>query len=246
MLFFKNFRKKTVPIGELGIVEDNHCHLLPGVDDGVQEMDETLAILGDMADFGIRTVRLTPHINPEIFPSDEESTLRNYYSLIGRLPQEIRDRLEVRLGAEYMVTPEFHQRDPKELLQFRDGKVLIEMSYYYPSLNIKEAVFNITSSGLKPVIAHPERYLYCAGNLKEYDVLHDLGCDFQLNLLSLGGAYGPDSVLIMKYLMKRGFYACVGTDTHTRAHFKKISHLELPSDLADGVKEILRRQEQTD
>lgn len=235
------FRHKQVPLSSLPVTVDCHCHLLPGVDDGAQKLEESIEILQRMVDFGIRKVTLTPHINPEIFRNDETSMLDSYFSFFAKVPESIKEKLLILIGAEYMVVPGFETRDPREMLKLTDGKVLIEMSYYFPSNNIEDAAFNITSSGLTPVIAHPERYLYFAGDLKKLDALHDIGCEFQLNLLSTGGAYGKGSVRIMKYLMKRGWYTHVGSDTHTLAHFNKISSLKIDREIADGVAAILEK-----
>jgi len=238
-MFF--FRHKTIALADLGIQADNHCHLLPGVDDGVQTPEESIQILRDMADFGIKRITLTPHINPEIFKSDENSTIESYAAFFAKIPQDVRDRVDITIGAEYMVGHGFQERDVRNLLKFREGKILIEMSYYYPSNNMAEAVFNITSSGMVPVVAHPERYLYYADDLKQFDTLHDLGCEFQLNLLSTGGVYGKGSIRIMEYLMKNDWYTHIGTDTHTRTHFQKISKQELDPKIADGVRRILEK-----
>lgn len=235
------FRHKQVPLSSLPVTVDSHCHLLPGVDDGVQKLEESIEILQEMVNFGIRKVTLTPHINPEIFRNDENSLLDSYFSFFSKVPENIREKILILIGAEYMVVPGFETRDPRGMLKFAEGKVLIEMSYYFPSNNIEEAAFNITSSGLTPVIAHPERYLYFADNLKRFDALHEIGCEFQLNLLSTGGAYGKGSMRIMKYLMKNDWYTHVGSDTHTLAHFRKISGLEIDREIADGVLGILEK-----
>lgn len=237
------FRRKKIPLSSLPFTFDCHCHLLPGVDDGSQHAEESIDILRMMAASGVRKVTLTPHINPDIFKSDELSTIDRYFNFYGRIPKEIKEAITITIGAEYMVIPGFEEKDPLNMLKFTEGKILIEMSYYFPSNNIGDAIFRITSSGMTPVIAHPERYIYHADDLEQFDALHDLGCEFQLNLLSTGGAYGEGSMKIMKYLMKKDWYTYVGSDTHTLAHFRKIMSLDIDRDIADNVAAILQKNQ---
>ena len=84
---------------------DCHCHLLPGVDDGSQHTEESISILRMMAEKGIKRVTLTPHINPDIFRSDELSTIDNYFNFYGKIPKEIKEAVQITIGAEYMVIP---------------------------------------------------------------------------------------------------------------------------------------------
>jgi len=102
------------------------------------------------------------------------------------------------------------------------------MSYMYESKNMSQAIFNIVMAGLTPVIAHPERYLYLATNVTQFDIWHDMGARFQLNLLSLRGTYGPASIRIMEHLLRHNLYDMAGTDTHTVDHFHSIAAMKYP------------------
>lgn len=238
---FDFLKRHTAQFSQLGVTTDWHCHLLAGVDDGVQTIEDSAKILGLMRDAGIRKVVHTPHINPEIFPENREFFLREKYErYLNRMPACALEGLELRLGGEYMVTDGFEKRDMSELFQIEPGKVLIEMSYMYPSATIREAVFNICMEGLTPVIAHPERYLYYAGRLEVFDELLEMGAKFQLNLLSLDGCYGRPSVRILEYLLKKHMYSYVGTDTHTVSHFERISRLEFKPDYLTLLKEQVK------
>jgi len=238
---FGLFKKKTVPFGSLGVTVDWHNHLLAGVDDGVREIEQSEIILKSMREVGIRTVVHTPHFNPEIFPDNTETSIKVAFErYLGALSAEAREGLDIRLAGEYMVVNGFEQRDMTELLQIEPGKVLIEMSYMYPSATIEDTVFNIRMAGLTPVIAHPERYLYYAGSLEHFERLYDMGAQFQLNLLSLSGTYGPASIHILEYLLSNGMYSYVGTDTHTPQHFRHITGSEIPEKYFSMLKPICR------
>lgn len=234
---FSLFHKKKARFSQLGVTTDWHCHLLAGVDDGVREAAHSAQILRDMREAGITTVVHTPHFNSEIFPDNTEKSIKSAFeSYVSALPDDCKEGMNLRLAGEYMVTNGFESRDMKELFQFAPGKVLIEMSYMYPSVTMEQTIFNMCVAGLTPVIAHPERYLYYAKNLEQFDRFHDMGAQFQLNLLSLSGVYGSQSIRIMEYLLKKRWYAHVGTDTHAVSHFRLISNLEFDADYLPLVK----------
>lgn len=236
---FGLFNKKMAGFGQLGVDTDWHCHLLPGVDDGVQNLSDSAQILLSMKKKGITKIVHTPHFNAEIFPGNTEQKIkREFKKYIEALPEECKEGMDLRLGGEYMILNGFEDRKIKNLLQIDDGKVLIEMSYMYPSANIEESIFSIVMAGLTPVIAHPERYLYYAGKLETFDRFHDMGAEFQLNLLSLTGCYGPASVHILEYILKKEMYSYVGTDTHTPHHFSSISNMEIPQKYIEALSYI--------
>lgn len=228
MLFFN----KKHSFEELNFRKDCHCHLLPGVDDGIKTLDDSVKVLESMIESGIQDVVLTPHIYKELFPNNTEASLRvNFENFMNFLPISLKGKIRISLGGEYMVEEGFEHRNPKDFLQFEPGKVLIEMSYFYISHNIEESIFAVSMAGLTPVIAHPERYLYLSRSLETFERYHDMGAEFQLNLLSLSGCYGPESVRILDYLLKKGHYSYMGTDTHSVSHFNNITEIKFSEKL---------------
>lgn len=236
---FNLFRKKA-GFDALEFAHDYHCHVLPGVDDGSKSVEESLGILREMVAMGFKSVVLTPHLNPDVYPLSNESIIRlRYEDFIKSLPSDITSAIEISLGAEYMVTQGFEDRDSAELLQFIPGKVLIEMSYMYPSKNMEQTIFNLGMAGLKPVIAHPERYLYYAHNVSVFERLHDMGAEYQMNAFSLCGAYGRESMTILDYILGKGWYSYISTDTHSVAHLKRLQDMSFDASLLESCKKIL-------
>ena len=136
--------------------------------------------------------------------------------------------VDARLAAEYLVVKDFETRAcSKDLLTYSDGSILIEMSYYFRSENLEEAIFALNTEGHRPVLAHPERYLYMADSLHDFDRLKDMGCRFQMNRLSLSGIYGGESLKIMDYLLSRGMYDFMATDLHTLSQLDSLSELSV-------------------
>ena len=211
---------------------DIHNHLLPGVDDGFRNAEDSLEAIKRMAQEGCKQIVFTPHMNPDVYPDETEAHIRQVYKdFSARIPAEW--GVETRLAAEYMVVKDFENRAAdKELLTYSDGSILIEMSYYFKSENIEEAIFALNTEGHRPVLAHPERYLYMADNLGEFDRLRDMGCRFQMNRLSLTGIYGGESLKIMDYLLSRGMYDFMATDLHTLSQLDKLADIKVRNKIA--------------
>lgn len=203
---------------------DIHNHLLPGVDDGFRHSSDSLQAMEKMAGNGVKKFVFTPHMNPDVYPDMGEEDFRKVYAgFVSRIPAEW--GVETALAAEYMCVNGFDRRvseDSGSLLLHGQSSLLIEMSYYYRSDNLENAVFELNMAGITPILAHPERYLYMADCLSDFERLKDMGCQFQLNLMSLTGSYGPVSMRILEFLLKKGWYNFAATDLHTTGQLDKI------------------------
>lgn len=203
---------------------DIHNHILPALDDGFQCVEDSLEAVRVMAFNGCRELIFTPHINPDMFPDTTESVCREAYGAFSvMIPKEW--NVATHLAAEYMVGPGFENRvgrDAGALLSFPDGSVLIEMSCLERSRNLEQAVFELNLAGQKPILAHPERYLYMSECLNDFDRIVEMGCELQMSMSSLTGAYGPGSMRILNYLLKRKLYAHIATDLHSLSQLSDI------------------------
>ena len=202
---------------------DIHNHLLPGVDDGFQSEGDSLEAISLMSAGGMGQFVFTPHLNPEVYPDSDEEFLRvRYNEFHSKIPSEW--GVTTHLAAEYMIVPGFENRIDHQdtLLRQPGGELLIEMSYLYRSNNLEETVFRLNLNGIRPILAHPERYLYMSGELKDFERLRDMGCALQLNLMSLTGCYGEESRSIMYYLLENNFYDFCATDLHGLGQLKQI------------------------
>lgn len=190
---------------------DRHCHLLPGVDDGVQKMDETLAILADYEKWGFREVWLTPHIMEDI--PNTTAKLRERYA---ELQEAYHGSIKLHLSAENMLDNLFVERlENDDLLPYgKDGKeLLVETSYAQAPIGMMDMIDAIIKKGYKPVLAHPERYMYMGND--RYMKLKQMGIKFQMNVTSYVGAYGPVAAEKAHYLYQNGYYSYFGTDCHS-------------------------------
>ena len=272
------FSKKRT-IAQSGILvgcTDHHSHILPGVDDGVESMDEALRILATYEAAGVKELWLTPHIMEDI-PNTPDKLRARFAELTARYKGSI----TLHLAAEYMIdnhlrsllmnchsvtnncpsfkrgtsnagsiaegvkdnnnSPSFNEGqrggalhgkrakeaalchfEPKgeisttkeELLPIgtKGNHLLVETSYFNPPMRLHETLRQIKAIGYHPLLAHPERYMYM--DEEEYIRLHQEGVKFQLNLPSICGGYGNTVKKRAQWLLKKGLYDVIGSDTH--------------------------------
>lgn len=215
--WFESQRADLVTSGLLEGITDFHCHLLPGVDDGVRTMEESLEILAEYEKSGIREVWLTPHVMEDI-PNTTESLRKRF----AELQQAYTGDLTLHLAAEYMLDRLFSERfEENDLLTIGNdcNGLLVETSYYNPPMDFSETLKKIRKKGFHPVLAHPERYRYM--DKKVYLKLKTMGVKFQMNLFSLTRAYGEDALRKCRMLLAEGMYDLAGTDTHNLAMFSR-------------------------
>jgi len=196
------------------IFTELHSHLLPGIDDGVQTLEESILVLKKFEELGYKKVITTPHIMGDLYKNDSH----NIIPLLNKVKQSLKDEgiaIELCAAAEYMVDDGFQAKiDKKELLYFGNKYVLIEMPFMEPAPNLKEVLFALRVNGYKPVLAHPERYVYYGYNKKHYEELWDAEVLFQLNINSLVGFYSPQVQKVAEYLVDQKMVSLVGSDTH--------------------------------
>lgn len=212
-LFSRIFGKKSVGDFSFQDATDWHSHILPGVDDGVATMEQSLAILKDYEATGLRKLWLTPHIMEDV-PNTPES-LRSRFA---ELQEAYNGPIELKLAAENMLDELFIERmQANSFMPIGDNgeMLLVETSYFTPPSNFEALLDEIKRKGFFPLLAHPERYRYL--EFKDYLRLHEKGIRFQLNILSLQGFYGPTACDKAKKLLKKGLYFCAGSDLHNHS-----------------------------
>lgn len=205
---------------------DMHSHLLPGLDDGVATLQDAVSFIQQLHELGYQKLITTPHVLSGLYPNSPETILPKLNELKQALQQQ-NIPVQIEAAAEYMVDADFETyiQSGKPLLTFGENNILIEMSYVSPSTNIEQVIFNLRMKGLQPVLAHPERYNYYHRNFEKYERLKDLGCIFQVNLLSLSGYYGKMVKITAEKLMKNNMIQLAGTDLHHQRHIDALKQL---------------------
>ena len=212
---FQFFTKRTY-LGDLleGLI-DIHNHILPGIDDGADTIEESLAMLNSFGQLGVKEFICTPHIMSDYYPNNPATIHKASVELQQALNAQ--DELDVRFtpAAEHMIDEQFEQRLLSgQTMPLNKMYILIEMSYLQPSLNFEASLTDIRKNGLFPILAHPERYAYLHGSGKKYQQYRQQGVSFQLNLLSLTGVYGSAVYKQALRLMDEKYIDFLGSDIH--------------------------------
>ena len=213
--------KKRISLKDSGIFEgftDWHSHILPGVDDGVQTMDEALEILRLYEELGVKTVWLTPHIM-----EDMPNTTAHLRERFAELQAAYTGPITLHLASENMLDNLFDERlDKNDLLPLGENgdHLLVETSYFSPPMGLSNILLRIKAKGYYPVLAHPERYVYM--DSADYRQLKDMGVKFQLNIFSLAGMYGTEAKKKAERLLTNGNCELTGSDCHRRAALEDV------------------------
>lgn len=227
--------ERTYTLSESGFLTnftDYHSHILPGVDDGIKKLEDSLAVLKSYEEAHVRTVWLTPHIMEDI-PNTVE-VLKERFEL---LKNSYDGPVSLFLASENMMDTLFDERLSKgNLLPISGNRLLVETSYFNPPMDMYGILSDIRKSGYFPVLAHPERYLYMGD--RDYSRLAEDGVKFQLNLGSLFGAYGNHVKKKAEALLKRGYYSHIGTDLHSMNIWRIITNGKLKKSVIERLEEI--------
>ncbi len=217
--FFKKRKEKDTPPG---LKVDLHSHLIPGIDDGSQSMEESLSLLKGMEALGYEKVITTPHIMSDAYRNTPE-IITNGLRLLREAVKEEGIKLEIEAAAEYYLDDGFEVLIQKgDMLTIKGKYLLFETSYFAKPMQLEEMIFSISSSGYIPLMAHPERYRYIKDPLEEYSRFKELGVMFQINLNSFSGHYGKTAKRLAEFLSKEGMIDFLGSDVH---HQKQVDRL---------------------
>lgn len=215
---------------------DMHSHLLPGIDDGSPDLEVSLRLVRGMAGLGFSKLITTPHIMWDMYRNTPE-IISEKLEILRNALRENKIPVEVDAAAEYFLDEHVEQllKKNEPLLTIGGNMVLVEFSLAFPSHSIKDILFQMQMQGYLPVIAHPERYIYLEHARDFYDELKDIGCLFQLNVLSLGNHYGKSVHELAQYLIKKEYYDLIGTDLHHDRHLAGLQS----NVLAQNIKKLL-------
>lgn len=203
---------------------DVHCHILPGVDHGSQNVEQSIEMLRAERDMGITRVILTSHVTAETFENTPD-TLRPAFEILKQAVAQTEDisHMQLYLSAEYRMD-EFWDKQYTlgNQIAMPGNYILMENSFHQELLGLDELLFDLKVKGYKPILAHPERYIYYAQRKQRLEQLHNTGTKFQVNLLSLAGYFGQHCRETALWLVKHGMVDMLGSDMHGMEHVKVI------------------------
>lgn len=224
-MIFPFFKKKDTKENTQRLSVDLHSHLIPGIDDGSQSVEESMMLLRGLSELGYKKIITTPHIMLDAYRNTPEIIREGLLTLRQSAKDENID-IEIDAAAEYYLDEGFYTLLEKGDMMSINGKYLLfETSYFAKPLQLEEMIFAISSSGYVPLMAHPERYRYIKNPMKEYSRFKELGVLFQVNLNSFEGHYGKSAKVLADFLSKQGMIDFLGSDVHHKKQVETLSNV---------------------
>lgn len=195
---------------------DLHNHILPGLDDGSRDLDESLEIARQFVSEGVTTVAATPHRNPSRKSGQSRETIEQEVARLQSRITEAGIELRVLPGHELYLTPEaFEPLDRGDVCTLGSSRaLLVELPFDVRPLYLDDAIFRLHLAGYTVVLAHPERYSYLQRDLEPAESLAGRGVLLQVTAPSLLGEYGSRVRTTAEELVRRGLASLAGSDRH--------------------------------
>ena len=217
-LFGKKKEKDLEPADMSVLRVDVHSHLIPGIDDGAAEMEDSLNLLAEFEALGYKKVITTPHVMSDYYRNTSEIILKGLED-VRKAKAERGLTIEIDAAAEYNLDADFEPKiEAGDLLTFGDNYVLFELPFLSEPPMFNDIVWKLQMKGYKPVLAHVERYGFWHNQWEKIESLKDRGVFIQLNINSLTGHYGPDVKAIGERLIDNDMVDLVGSDCHNLNH----------------------------
>tara|TARA_R110000796_G_scaffold252631_3_gene389352 strand:- start:11204 stop:11941 length:738 start_codon:yes stop_codon:yes gene_type:complete len=224
---FHIFNKKKFLIDYLGHFVDIHNHILPGIDDGAKNINESIALLKEFSEIGIERFIATPHIMDNYYPNSPDTIQKSLSLLKNELITNNLTDISIDAAAEHMIDANFEDLlDKGEVMPINNNYLLIEMSYLQSSINFNEAITRIGAKRFFPILAHPERYSYLH-NTSKYEKYKRNGILFQVNLLSLGTYYGSSIKKVAMNLIEKKQVDFIASDVHNLNHLNELKKIKV-------------------
>ncbi|MDP6124358.1 MAG: hypothetical protein QGH20_01215 [Candidatus Latescibacteria bacterium] len=194
---------------------DIHCHLLPGVDDGAQDMEMTLALIDQGLEQDVDEYVLTPHVLDDFSKEIDDRHL----AVFDEMMEEITKRelpVTFHIASEIMFQFEVATIQTMTTSTFGNNGVyfLIEFPFAFFPEKAEEVLFNFQMAGMRPIVAHPERNGGLATEISKIYSMASRGILFQINARSLVGAGGPQAKRVAKQMIADGVANFVSSDAH--------------------------------
>ncbi|MBT3933428.1 MAG: capsular biosynthesis protein [Bacteroidetes bacterium] len=226
--------KNPVPIP---VKTDIHSHLIPGIDDGSQSLEESIHLIKKLYQLGYRKIITTPHIMGDHFRNNTQIITDGLKIVQDEVAKQGID-VVLEAASEYYIDDHFMKLLEKDdILSFGDRYVLVETNAINYTELIRNAFWQMGLSGYKPIFAHPERYSYLWNDFDRYHEFHDMGIFLQINLVSLSGFYSQKVKEIAERLIDENLVSFIGTDTHEMRYIEGI-HESLHSPYMNKLKDM--------
>lgn len=196
---------------------DLHAHILPGLDDGARDIEESLEMCRVAARDGIKAIVATPHTGNGAFDNPREKVLNAVAELNARIREEAID-IEIVPGADVYVHEQLDVLiNERQVMTVNDNMryVMIEFPKHIIPPNHIEWMFRLTLAGLTPILTHPERNTAIHQRLDIVREWIEKGGLVQLTAMSITGAFGKSVQKCSEELLKNNLVHVIASDAHS-------------------------------
>lgn len=197
---------------------DIHCHILPALDDGSDNIEESIRMARLAVEGGTKAIIVTPHSNiPDLYQNYcEKPYVAAYRKLKTRLEEE-KIPLKILPGHEIYAAGDFIGliKEKKLLTLNNSDYPLVEFGFTEHSGSVYEKLERLIAEGLTPIVAHPERYAFVAEDVFAPFRLKSMGCLLQINKGSLKGSFGREAYFAANAIIENELADFIASDAHS-------------------------------
>lgn len=199
------------------VMIDLHCHILPGLDDGARDLEESLAMAAMAVKDGVKTIVATPHTLDGLYMTSRSAVERAVEAFTLALAAS---RIELRIlpGADTHLAPGMVQKvKAGEAMTVNDtGKyLLLELPPQTIPAQIRDEIFALKLNGITPIITHPERHPAVQRDLKTLKDLISMGALCQVTAMSIAGEFGPHVEASARAMLEQRLVHVIASDAHS-------------------------------
>ncbi len=198
-----------------GALIDLHCHILPGIDDGAVDLENSLEMARVAVAEGIRITACTPHMMPGVY-DNTGPRVREHIAVLQKALDEAEIALRLVPGADIHLQSDLSAKLKQgSLLALNDSRYfLFEPPHHTAPPRLEEAAFDVMAGGFQPVLTHPERLTWIETH---YDTMRNLahrGVWMQITCGSLTGRFGRRPRYWAERMVDEGLVHILATDAH--------------------------------
>lgn len=201
---------------------DIHCHLLPGIDDGAQSLEQSLLLVKKAVENGISHAVATPHIHPGRFENNLKSIKETYQNLKNII---IEQDIPLTLGfaAEVHISPEVKALVARQEMPFygvyeNKNIMLLELPTSHIPPGTEKLIQWLLDHNVRPMIAHPERNKSIANDLDKLSPFIEMNCLLQITAASVAGLFGQRAEQTSIKMLEKDLVDVIASDAHNIAY----------------------------
>jgi protein-tyrosine phosphatase len=198
---------------------DLHCHILPGIDDGAEDLSISLEMARMSVADGVSVLACTPHILPGLY-NNSGPRIRQATEQLQHAIDEQDISLQLVTGADVHIAPDFVAGlKSGHLLTLADTRyVLVEPPHHVAPVRLEDLFFELLLADYVPILTHPERLTWIKQNYQVIQKLARAGVWMQLTAGSLTGAFGRGPLYWAQRMLDEGIVHILASDAHDTKH----------------------------